>query len=231
VKNCEKSLEGAPRGAELRIEIGGKKLILRARDQCEPMLLDPCMKDLTKGVSYPAGSGIANSKADCRKAFFTRCKSDEKVQKDNLLQHEQGHFDIAEELSKRVRPSVKAKAATVKADMTKCGQAAAEQAATEAFDKLKAELTDLMNAWSKVKDKAQDDYDFDTAHGTKAREQKDWENRIKAGLKDYDPKMLAAPAPASPNSPTQQPNSPTTPQATNPPPTTKPPPAAPKRTP
>lgn len=209
VKLCEDGFKRSKGEREFRI--GDKRLILRTPEQCEPMLVDPCRKELMKEAASRQGSRVARTKDDCTKGFFTQCKADEKVQKDKLLEHEQGHFDITNELARRVRPEARAKAATVKVDATKCGEATATQAATEAYERLYAGFKDLLDAWTATKDRAQTDYDDQTGHGVNAAQQKSWEARIKAGLKDYSP------APPTGTAPTGVPSQPSTTPAATPP--------------
>jgi hypothetical protein len=204
VKLCEDSFKSSK--GEREFTIGDKRLILRTPEQCEPMLVDPCRKELMKEAASRQGSRVARTKDECTKGFFTQCKADEKVQKDKLLEHEQGHFDITNELAKRVRPEAKAKAATVKVEETKCGEAATTQVATASYDRLYAEFKDLLDAWTATKDRAQTDYDNQTGHGVNALKQKDWEARIRAGLKDYAPTPSTGTAPAGTGVPAQ-PNS------------------------
>jgi hypothetical protein len=215
VKGCEDSFKTSK--GERAFRIGDKRLILRTPEQCRPMLVDPCRKDLLKDAATRQGTRVARTKDDCTKGFFTQCKADEKVQKDRLLEHEQGHFDITNELAKRVRPEAKAKAATVKVAATKCGEALAAQAATEAYDRLYAEFKDLLDAWTATKERAQTDYDTQTGHGVNMAQQKSWETRIKAGLKGYAPIAATGNAPAATSVPAQPSGTPAaTPPVTRP---------------
>lgn len=185
VKGCEDSFKTSK--GEREFTIGDKRLILRTPEQCRPMLADPCRNELMKEATTRQGSRVARTKDDCTKGFFTQCKADEKVQKDKLLEHEQGHFDITNELAKRARPEIKAKAATVKVEETGCGEAAATRTATASYDRLYTDFTALLDAWLATKERAQTDYDNQTGHGVNALKQKAWETLIRNGLKDYAP--------------------------------------------
>ena len=211
--NCEKTVtdceqEFRKTKGDRKYKINNKNIYVKNEQQCRPYLFNNCQEDLKRNAaSFGSGSTQAKARAECKAVIFPGCKSDEKVQKSNLLQHEQGHFDITKVLADKARQSVKAKAATVKISETKCGEATASKAAQEAYDKIYAELKKLVDDWLSIKEKAQKDYDNQTGHGVKMAQQKTWEAEIKAGLKKYDVATLPA-GTSNPVAPTQNPVTP-----------------------
>lgn len=189
VKDCEDSFQKSK--GERRFTIGSKRLIVSRADQCRPMLFKPCQNELMKDARVTVGATTVKAKDDCRKVLLPVCMADEKVKKADLLKHEQGHFDITHTLANKARPNIKEKAKTVRVTEKQCGKDAAEKAADASYDKLYSALKQLIDDWLAVKEKAHEDYDAQTGHGSNAVKQKSWEADIQAGLKKYEPAMLS----------------------------------------
>jgi len=193
VKDCEDSFQ--KRKGERQFTIGSKRLIVSRVDQCRPMLFKPCQNELMKDAHVTVGATTVRAKDNCRKVLLPVCMADEKVQKADLLKHEQGHFDITHTLANKARPNIKEKAKTVRVTEKQCGKDAAEKAADTSYDKLYSELKQVIDDWLAVKEKAHEDYDAQTGHGLNAVKQKSWEADIQAGLKKYEPAALSTAAP------------------------------------
>jgi uncharacterized protein DUF4157 len=109
-------------------------------------------------------------------------------QSGNLLAHEQGHFDITHMIAGKAKTALVAWVNAHIAQVTKCGKNPALNAATKAWNAMKA--NDAIKAiWARagaLLDKAQHDYDNDTRHGLDAAQQKAWLGEIASGLKKYN---------------------------------------------
>jgi predicted secreted Zn-dependent protease len=90
----------------------------------------------------------------------------EKDKTDLILGHEQGHFDIAEIYIRKLYQAVK----------------------QYTFNKktYKTELRDIYQRIAKEKDSFQNEYDAATHHSINVEQQKIWEAKIKATLKELD---------------------------------------------
>ena len=106
----------------------------------------------------------------------------------NLLAHEQGHFDITHVIAGKAKTAIINWLSTHAAQATKCGKNSALNAATKAWNAMKA--NDAIQAiWAKagaLLNQAQSDYDNDTNHGRNAAQQKAWLTDIASGLKKYN---------------------------------------------
>jgi hypothetical protein len=194
-----KCKENFRQGRSFGYEVGGDRVTITSSGDCtSPRFLEKCQALFAKHQEISLGSAIAKTKGDCKTNFFRKCMDNQKIRMADLLNHEQGHFDITNVMAGKARASVKAKAATIKITETACGENAATDAVLKSYDKMERELDQLVKDWLSSKDKAQEDYDGQTNHGLKADEQKTWEGRIKSGLKDYDPTVPPAAAPAAP---------------------------------
>jgi len=109
-------------------------------------------------------------------------------QNGNLLTHEQGHFDITHVIAGKAKTAIVNWLTTHAAQATKCGKNSALNAATKAWNAMKA--NDAIQAiWARagmLLDKAQHDYDNDTNHGLDAAQQKAWLAEIASGLKKHN---------------------------------------------
>jgi hypothetical protein len=97
---------------------------------------------------------------------FDKKKSWGRVKNDHILAHEQGHFDITEIHARRLSKALAAyrvNARTLNKDIN---------------DIYKAEMENLQ--------RMQSQYDSETSHSRKFKEQEEWEKKIENGLKSYD---------------------------------------------
>lgn len=99
-------------------------------------------------------------------SYFNPAKSWVKDKTDLILGHEQGHFDIAEIYIRKLYQAVK----------------------QYTFNKktYKTDLRDIYQRIVKEKDSFQNEYDAATHHSINVEQQKIWEAKIKATLKELD---------------------------------------------
>ncbi len=99
-------------------------------------------------------------------SYFNPAKSWVKDKTDLILGHEQGHFDIAEIYIRKLYQAV--------------------QAYTFNKKTYKTDLRDIYQRIAKEKDDFQNEYDAATHHSINVEQQKIWEAKIKATLKELD---------------------------------------------
>ncbi len=106
-----------------------------------------------------------------------------------LLEHEQGHFDISHIIGEKLQAKMNA-ARPADFDQVLCGSKAAVKAAKAEYKSRRALSTKMIAQGAAISKRAQHDYDDDpktgTDHGTKAKEQKQWEADIATDLPAYD---------------------------------------------
>jgi hypothetical protein len=208
-----------------KVPINGVDIKVTSADDCEKKLAPECEKEMGKTLFYSLKDvqkneyAKATSKAQCtEKTFQASCLAKEADDSTKLLKHEQGHFDISKKLAEMAKADLKARAAAFKAVETECGKSAAMKAAVAKASKFGEEQANRGGDWVTSKDKAMADYDdasIGTDHGKKDGEQKVWEGKIAAGLKEYDLNAPKAPAGgATPGTPTPTPG--TNPTVPNP---------------
>lgn len=93
---------------------------------------------------------------------------------DDLLHHEQGHFDISEIFAKKKQEQMNkfvGQSETATADTD-------EKAIEEAEKKIEKKLMKICDAINKEEDAMQKAYDTQTKHGTDADQQKKWDEKI-----------------------------------------------------
>lgn len=95
-------------------------------------------------------------------------------QTDDLLKHEQGHFDIAEHFARKKREQMNNFVGQSESAVADTEQEAEDQAT----EKLEKKLMEVCDAIDKQEDALQDAYDTQTKHGTDADQQKKWDEKI-----------------------------------------------------
>jgi hypothetical protein len=189
--------------------IGNDRVTVTSKAQCMTTFLAKCKEFSIKRASVTIGTTTVRTRADCSGSHFRQCLVDEVTERARLLRHEQGHFDITNMMARNARQSLRLLATSLPVKKTGCGEDAARDAARQEYNtNVKDVLSNLGRDWMSSKDRAQTDYDHETGNGAKAAEQKSWEGKINAGLKDYYPATAPAPAPTpatSPTAPTQSP--------------------------
>ncbi len=111
-------------------------------------------------------------------------------QSDDLLSHEQGHYDISHVMAGKTDWALTMWGIQNLGKGDGCGDRAAKNAARKNWNALnpKDTLNGIIKKGGDVLQKAQDDYDADTHHGAVADKQKEWKGNIVADLPGYDVK-------------------------------------------
>ncbi len=111
-------------------------------------------------------------------------------QSDDLLSHEQGHYDISHVMAGKTDWALTMWGIKNLGKGEGCGDRAAKNAARKNWNALnpKDTLNGIIKKGGDVLQKAQDDYDADTHHGAVADKQKEWKGNIVADLPGYDVK-------------------------------------------
>ncbi len=143
---------------------------------------------------------------ECRTRMVPNCMTnDAPKERTRLLNHEQYHFNITNVLANNAKADLKARGATLNVTAHGCGNDAARDVARDEYNKkVDDALRKPLKAWLDAKNKAQDDYDTETVHGSDQGKQSAWETKVKDGLKGYGPPAATppgatpAPSPAPP---------------------------------
>ena len=114
------------------------------------------------GIEYEITEKGFSWKIQCR---FSKTRSWGKSKTDYILQHEQGHFDIAEIFARKLNKKLK----------------------DYKFDKgsFRKDLKKIYDGITSEKEKFQDKYDKETDHSRKKEEQAKWIKKIDEELKEY----------------------------------------------
>lgn len=197
---CRKSVADCKAGfkkgsSSWSLPIGSKTAVANSSADCAGAFLKQCREFSRVQVAYSLQVlkikkifATAKTKKDCKGAQFTEdCKTFLDQLSAKLLAHEQGHFDLAKVMADKTKAALVAKAATLFAEAAQCGKTPAKKAAFEAFKKLKAgeALNQIYNDGNDGKNQADLDYDNDTDHGLKDKEEAAWKKKIAAGLTAY----------------------------------------------
>jgi hypothetical protein len=113
--------------------------------------------------SYHSQDDVVNVEAYC---YFDKSKSWIKVRKDSLLAHERLHFDIAELYTRKLK-------AYIATNHLKAG---------DIGEKVNAIYKIYLDSCYLVQNK----YDEETRHSLDAKMQKEWSEKIKSELQDFD---------------------------------------------
>ncbi len=152
-------------------------------------LVDPCVKNGKSSISYSYqnDNGVtakATDLADCdtnfKQQMITGVLDDDSK---TLLQHEQRHFDLTNQLAEQLTLELQTKAAgfAVK-NVEACTEAGAIAEAKKVVAKQQAELAAIIKKYQKKLSDLQAAYDNETKHGTIAKAQKWWGENIDKGL-------------------------------------------------
>lgn len=154
-------------------------------DECSN-LIAPCVKDGKSPVNFifPRTTATATELADCDTTLKQQMV--DVVLQDNsdtLLQHEQRHFDLTNELAKQLTQELQATAAgfSVK-DVEACTEAAALAEAKKELKNQRAALKAIVTKYRKKLSALQHAYDVETHNSTISKAQDWWEQNIDQGL-------------------------------------------------
>jgi hypothetical protein len=154
-------------------------------------LVDPCIKQNKSSVSFNyhnqnGATANATGLADCDTTFKQEMINT--VLHDSskaLLQHEQRHFDLTNQLAGQLTQELRTKAAgfSVK-NVEACTEAASLAESKKVLIKQRAELDAIVTKYRKKLSAIQAAYDQETKHGTIAKAQNWWGENIDKGLPD-----------------------------------------------
>ncbi len=132
----------------------------------------------------PRSSIHVTTRAGCRDAsFLDPCAKDEmQVNSDRVLSHEQGHFDLTDDMAMKAQSELRAMVATFPTEVEACGEKAAKSLAQKTVAKELAKLNAKLAAVKKQMKTLQNQYDTQTAHGTREAAQDAWKKRIEKGF-------------------------------------------------
>ena len=154
-------------------------------------LVEPCVKSSKSSISFSIHNqnGVTAKVTDlndCDTTFKQEMINTVLNDSSNtLLQHEQRHFDLTNQLAEQLTQELKTKAAgfSIK-NVEACTEAAALAEAKKVLIKQRAELDALVAKYQKKLTALQAVYDAETKHGTIAKAQKWWGENIDKGLPD-----------------------------------------------
>jgi hypothetical protein len=152
-------------------------------------LVDPCVKNGKSSISYSyqndngvtaKATDLADCDANFKQQMITGVLDDDSK---TLLQHEQRHFDLTNQLAEQLTQELKTKAAgfAVK-NVEACTEAGATAEAKKVLAKQQAELSTIIKKYQEKLSDLQAAYDKETKHGTIAKAQKWWGENIDKGL-------------------------------------------------
>jgi hypothetical protein len=147
----------------------------------------------------------------CNRTFpkaVADCIKGETAERQRLLKHEQGHFDIDNVMAINARADVNQSAKP--ATETGCGLNEAQDKAGASYDAIRNEMTDKVKAWLQLKNEVETKYDAETKNSTDFAVQAAWEKDIAKRLPGFKPKLATASSPF-PTAPAPTANHPATP--------------------
>lgn len=181
VDPCKQAFASGSTSFELTI--GSTKVTATSKKDCSATLVTDCktasqatFKPGKHTFTHPGGSASAASKAACSASFKTEVAKIHKTEAGRLLHHEQVHFNVTNDVATKLQKKLRDTAATLTADVTACGKAAAVAEATKAFNALDAgtKLQDIVKEAQKDLKTQQSAYDIQTDHGLIQAEQDKW---------------------------------------------------------
>lgn len=188
VKDCEKAASELKENQYLTYECEGKEVQVK-KGECASKMKTCFEKQRIKNLTYEADNNAGDkftvhSKAECDTKLLEACKKTLVPGMSRaLLKHEQGHFDITNEVAKQIQKDLGSKADSLATEAEACSEEEAKTKAQKALaDKKPAE--EFEKIWTAGKKKLKDTqkaYDDETAHSTKVAEQGAWNEKIAAG--------------------------------------------------
>jgi hypothetical protein len=163
-------------------QIGSDIITARNLRECRSHLLPECNRITLAGSSIQVGNIRITSRAQCNSTVKRDCIVHEPSENARLLKHEQGHFDITKVIADKARASIQDKIIATPISVKECGEQEATDAALALYHNLDAEISSLIAQWKLLKDRTQNEYDTQTAHGTNSAAQGRWEASIAGGL-------------------------------------------------
>jgi hypothetical protein len=173
---------------DIVITLGGTKAT--NADECAD-LVEPCIKDGKSSVSFNThnqngATATATDLKDCDTTFKQQMVDVVLEDSSNtLLQHEQRHFDLTNQLAEQLTQELQSKAASFsEKDVEACTEAGALAAAKKVIAKQRTELDAIVAKFRKKLSAFQAQYDSETQHGKIEKAQEWWGENIDKGLPD-----------------------------------------------
>lgn len=152
---------------------------------------DACKADLNSQMKDETGDGrVSKNETECGTNYMAECVASKEEAARNLLQHEQGHFDVTNIVAKQLQTEVKTLIDSFSGKkFTECKKEdAVKKAQDEVTNILQPKITALIEA-AKVKvtaakaslQAAQDRYDDETNHSTIVEGQSRWNTALGKG--------------------------------------------------
>lgn len=188
-KQCKQQVDPckqafASGSTSFEVTIGSAKVTATSKKDCSAKLVTDC-KTASQATFKPGkhtfthsigGSVNAADKAACSAGFKTDVAKIHKTEAGRLLHHEQVHFNVTNDIATKLQKKLRDTAATLTADVTACGKAAAVAEASKVFDALAAgtKLQEIVKEAQKDLKTQQSTYDTQTDHGLIQTEQDKW---------------------------------------------------------
>jgi hypothetical protein len=148
-----------------------------------PELENLLKNQVTWEATMSGASTTVNKIENCRKTFLDTCAAElMQVGSDDLLKHEQTHFDLTDAMAQKAQNDLRSLVDAFPTEVSECGQKAAE---TKAKKVLASELKKMKKSYAankKSMNKKQAQYDKETKHGTVEKKQTAWEEKISEGF-------------------------------------------------
>ncbi|WP_162946334.1 DUF4157 domain-containing protein [Chitinophaga barathri] len=157
--------------------------------ECKTVLGPACVSDRMSSVTYSYKnqnevSADASALGDCATTF--RQQMIDTVLEDSstsLLNHEQRHFDITDEIAKKITTDLQAMATAFPVkEVEACGAGNAMKKANKELKSQRSKLSKKMAAIKKTLNTYQNTYDAETNHSVNVKAQDWWNDNIDQGL-------------------------------------------------
>jgi hypothetical protein len=191
-KECTKLLlpeciSASMKAAEVSETVEGEATTATSKTECKTVLapeLEKLLRDQMTWEATMGGASVTVKKLeDCSTTFIDSCAADLlQAGSDELLKHEQAHFDLTEAMAQKAQSDLRALIDAFPTEVDACGEAAAK---TKAKTALANELTKMKKSYSankKSMTKKQAQYDKETKHGVVEKKQTEWEEKISEGF-------------------------------------------------
>ena len=186
-KRCDAFFAANPNGTYREPVTGSTKPVFaQQRNQCSGTFLDQCKDAYVDSFQSQNFPGV-KVKKDCTTMVLPPCYKAEMANSKRLLQHEQGHFDIAQAIANNARQDAEDRWKKLPATATDCGEKDALKKAQQVYTDFSTEIDARLKAWDTLLDQIQTQYDNETVHGTNNKQQAAWETQIKASLPGFKP--------------------------------------------
>ncbi|MBA4142845.1 MAG: hypothetical protein H0X43_07530 [Nitrosospira sp.] len=172
---------------EVSQTVDAESATAKSKAECKTVLapeLEKLLKDKMEWEASSGGASVAVAKrGDCSTTFIDSCAADLlQASSDDLLKHEQTHFDLTEAMAQKAQSNLRNLMGTFPAEVDGCGEAAAKAKAKSVLASELAKLKKMYAAHRKSMSKNQAQYDKETKHGVIEKKQAEWEEKISKGF-------------------------------------------------